>query len=154
MRIKSDGDGAAHDAPMASQHTLIRIHAAEAGNPGAHAEADAHACGGCEGAPADAACAVQLDVFSRRCASPLLQGDPVLLQQALAALRGVREPVQGSDLVALQLVQALRVEGGEAELTLTYPPGCGVARLMAEDAFQVLRRALRDTDVYVLHAAT
>ena len=149
MRIKPDDSGAAHDGPMALQHSLIRIHAADSGE-----HADVHACGGCDGAPADAACAAQADVFSRRCAAPQLQGDPALLQQALSALRGVRDPVQGGNLVGMQLVQALRVEGGEAELTLTYPHGCGAARLMAEDAFQVLRRVLPDTDVYVLHAAT
>jgi metal-sulfur cluster biosynthetic enzyme len=148
MRINPENDGAAHDVSMAQQHPLILIHAAD---PGAHAEASA--CGGCDGAPADTACAAQPDLFSRRCAAPQLQGDPGLLQQALAALRGVREPVQGGDLVTLQLVLALRVEGGEAELTLTYPAGCGAARLMAEDAFQVLRRVLPDTDVYVLHAS-
>ncbi|WP_425261767.1 iron-sulfur cluster assembly protein [Rubrivivax sp. RP6-9] len=149
MRVKSDDSDAAHDAPMALQHPLIRIHAAAAGDT-----ADDAVCGGCDGAPAETACAAQADVFGRRCAAPLLQGDPALVEQALAALRGVRDPVQGGDLVGMQLVQALRVEGGEAELTLTYPRGCGVARLMAEDAFQVLRRVLHDTDVYVLHAAT
>ena len=149
MRIKPDDSGTAHDACMAPQHPLIPIHAAD---PGEHA--DVHACGGCNGAPPDSACAAQADVFSRRCAAPQLQGDPALLQQALAALRCVRDPVQGGDLVAMQLVRALRVEHGEAELQLTYPHGCGAARLMAEDAFQVLRRVLPDTDVYVLHAAT
>ena len=42
---------------------------------------------------------------------------------------------------------------GEAELTVTFPAQCGSARVMAEGAFETLRRALPDTDVYVLHAA-
>ena len=38
-------------------------------------------------------------------------------------------------------------------LQLTFPRSCGPTRRLAEDAFQALRRALPDTDVYVQLAA-
>jgi metal-sulfur cluster biosynthetic enzyme len=121
---------------MSLPESLAHIHAVAA-----------TACGGC--VPSPQGCGKALGV---PCAEPELRGEPLLLQRALAALRGVVEPEQGHNLVDLQLVQALRIEGGEAELTLTYPRGCGAARLMAEAAFQALRGALPDTDIYVGHA--
>ena len=107
-------------------------------------------CGGCDDGSQGRACS---SGFGLPCASPQLQGEAPQVQRAMAALRSVIDPDHGSNLVELQLVQSLRIADGEAELTVTFPRGCGVARLMAEDAFQVLRRALPDTDVYVRHAA-
>ncbi|MDP1534398.1 MAG: iron-sulfur cluster assembly protein, partial [Rubrivivax sp.] len=58
----------------------------------------------------------------------------------------------GRSIVDLQLVKSLRIEGGEAELTVSFAPHCGPAMALAEQAFQTLRRALPDTDIYVRHA--
>ncbi len=106
------------------------------------------ACGGC--VPTTQGCGHALGA---PCKVPRLSGDPLQLQRALASLRSVVDPEHGGNLVELQLVKSLRIEGGETELTVTFPRGCGAARLMAEDAFQALRRALPDTDIYVSHAA-
>jgi hypothetical protein len=46
------------------------------------------------------------------------------------------------------LVRALRLEDGEAELILTLAPRCG-GQVLADCAFQTLRRMLPDTDIYV-----
>ena len=88
--------------------------------------------------------------YGQPCAQPRLQGDPALLQRVLDALRTVHDD-QGN-LVDGRRVAALRIADGEAELTLAFPAACGQARGLADDAFQVLRRVLPDTDVYVLHA--
>lgn len=69
------------------------------------------------------------------------------------SLRQVMDIERGLSLVDLQLVQALHVDDDEAELTVTFPRGCGSAQLLAEEAFQSLRDALPDTDIYVRHAA-
>lgn len=108
------------------------------------------ACGGCVSTEGGAACRSHV---GQPCLAPRLTGPHALLCQALEALRGVVDPESGRNLVDLQLVQALRIEGGEAELTLAFARGCGANRLMAEDAFQVLRRLLPDTDVYIGHAS-
>jgi metal-sulfur cluster biosynthetic enzyme len=70
----------------------------------------------------------------------------------MAALQAVVDPDCGRSIVDLQLVKSLRIEGGEVELTVTFPLHCGPSRLLAESAFQALRRVLPDTDVYVRHA--
>lgn len=81
-----------------------------------------------------------------------LLGDQGAAQRLLAALRGVRDPETGLDLVDAGWVHALRVEADEAELTLqNRMAGCSVARVLAEDAFGVLRRELPDTDLYIRH---
>ena len=53
------------------------------------------------------------------------------------------------NLVDTQRFSALRVNADEVELHLTFPRSCGPTRLLADDAFQALPRALPDTDVYV-----
>lgn len=81
-----------------------------------------------------------------------LLGDRVAAERLLDALRGVRDPESGLDLVAAGWVHAVRVDGDEAELTLqSRMSGCSVARVLAEDAFAVLRRELPDTDLYIRH---
>lgn len=108
------------------------------------------ACGGCVSSDAGPSCRTNYGV---PCVAPELQGDDGQLLQALQSLRKVIDPEQGRNLIELQLVKSLRIADGEAELTVTFPQGCGAVRLMAEDAFHVLRRALPDTDIYVRHAA-
>jgi hypothetical protein len=105
---------------------------------------------GCDHCQPSAQGRVCVGDYGQPCARPRLQGDPAVLQRALGALRGVAD-AEGN-LVDRQRIQALRVEDGEAELTLTLPAGCGAGRALADDAFQVLRRLFPDTDVYVLHA--
>ena len=113
------------------------------------AEPAAAGCGGCsdEGLPCAAIPAAET------CADPELRGDPELLRRALASLREVVDPAAGRNLVEMQLVRSLRIGDGEAELMLTFAPRCGSARALAEDAFDRLRSALPETDVYVRHAA-
>ena len=92
-------------------------------------------------------------LVGERCASPEFHGEPALLSQVLDSLREVVDPERGGNIVDLRLVKSLRIAPGEAELVVTFPPQCGSARVMAEGAFETLRRTLPDTDVYVLHAA-
>lgn len=81
-----------------------------------------------------------------------LLGNQQAAARLLRALRSVRDPESGLDLVDAGWVQALRVEADEAELTLqSRTAGCSVARVLAEDAFGVLRRELPDTDLYIRH---
>ena len=96
-------------------------------------------------------CSVCAASIGRPCEHPELRGDPALIGRLLQALRQV--PDGAGNLVDARHVSALRLNDGEAELVLTFPRGCGTNKLLAEDAFQVLRRELPDTDVYVLHAA-
>jgi hypothetical protein len=105
-------------------------------------------CGGCLPADGGSVCAAS---FGRPCERPELRGDPALIARVLQALRQV--PDGAGNLVDGRHFSALRLHDGEAELVLTFPRGCGPNKLLAEDAFQVLRRELPDTDVYVLHAA-
>ena len=107
-------------------------------------------CAGCESGKAPPHCNAGLGA---PCAAPRLTGRSDLLGLAMASLRRVMDPERGRSLVDLQLVQALHVDDGEAELTVTFPLGCGSARLLAEAAFVSLRGALPDTDIYVLHSA-
>lgn len=81
-----------------------------------------------------------------------LLGDQAAAARLLEALRAVRDPETGLDLVEAGWVHALRVDQDEAELTLqSRMSGCSVARVLAEDAFNVLRRELPDTDLYIRH---
>jgi metal-sulfur cluster biosynthetic enzyme len=140
--VKSGGGACGHHARMALADTTIRIHPAEA------AAAPAP-CGGCVGADSGAAGTTCRAVYGQPCLAPALRGDTRQLAQALQALRQVVDVESGGNLVDLHLVQSLHIEDGEADLRLTFPRSCGPSRLMAEEAFQVLRRLLPDTDVYV-----
>lgn len=105
-------------------------------------------CEGCVPAAGDTGvCATQ---YGRPCERPELHGDPALISRVLQALRDVAD-AEGN-LVDAHRFSALRLGAGEAELVLTLPRGCGANQLLAEAAFQVLRRELPDTDVYVLHS--
>ncbi|MCB1997516.1 MAG: DUF59 domain-containing protein [Rhodoferax sp.] len=81
------------------------------------------------------------------CDAPQLEGGRAELDAALAALRTVAD-AEGN-LVDTQRFSRLRVADGEAELTLTFPRTCSPTRVLAEGAFQALRQALPDTDIYV-----
>jgi hypothetical protein len=119
---------------MEHPQTTVWLHPAEAG------------CGHCLPGPEGAACGATRGVA---CEQPQLSGDPAVLSSVLQALRGVAD-AEGN-LVDGRRFSALRVTADEVELTLAFPRACGPARLLAEDAFAVLRRTLPDTDIYVLH---
>jgi metal-sulfur cluster biosynthetic enzyme len=109
-------------------------------------------CGGCMNHDSGPRCKAQ--VTGEACAHPEFAGQMDQVALVLQALdRDVRDPHSGCGIVGLQWVRSLRIDGDEAELTLNFAPTCGAAQDMAEAAFQTLRRALPDTDVYVRHAA-
>ena len=109
-------------------------------------------CGGCVASEAGPRCRSQ--VSGETCLHPALAGRTELLTQVLQQLnRDVVDPEAGLGIVELHWVKALRIQDGEAELTLCFSPTCGVGKELAESAFQSLRRLLPDTDVYVRHAA-
>lgn len=109
-------------------------------------------CGGCVASDAGPRCRTQ--VTGECCLHPELAGRSEQLAQVLQQLnRDVVDPGAGQGIVDLHWVKALRIQDGEAELTLSFVPACGAGKQMAESAFQSLRRLLPDTDVYVRHAA-
>lgn len=109
---------------------------------------DSSGCGEC--LPSDAGPVCGHAHFGTPCARPTLEGDPALIERLMQALRDVGS--SAGNLVDAGQVRGLRVAEGEAELVLNFPRGCGPSRLFAESAFEVLRRELPDTDVFVLHA--
>lgn len=121
---------------MAHSETTVWLHSAQAG------------CGSCPPAGEGLRCG-SVDVSP--CPNPALTGDPALVARLLGALRAVADA--DGNLVDARRISALHVQDGEVELTLAFPRGCGPAKLLAEDAFQVLKQELPDTDVYVRHAA-
>lgn len=107
-------------------------------------------CGGCVQGQTGPVC--RSVALGEPCLAPALQGDGDMLRVVMEALNGVIEPASGRGIVELHLVRSLRIANGEAELTVSFQAGCGGGREMAEDAFQILRRLLPDTDIYVRHA--
>jgi hypothetical protein len=83
---------------------------------------------------------------------PRLAGDGTDLQALVEAvsadLTGPGGPLDGVDQTGAWL-RALRVRGGEAEMRLAAELG-PLGDVVAARAFDVLRRRLPDTDVYVL----
>jgi hypothetical protein len=126
---------------MHPAHAHIPIHAAPA--------TSAEACGGCDAEARTQPCH---GGWGEPCFEPRLSGRSDLLRRAMDSLGQVLDPERGRSLVDLHLVQSLHIDDGEAELTVTFPRGCGNTRVLAEEAFQSLRSALPDTDIYVLHA--
>jgi hypothetical protein len=84
-------------------------------------------------------------------AQPQLAGPPATLQRLLQGLRAVDDG-RGGNLVDRRWIRSLRVEDGEADLTLTVSPRSCEGRELAERSFVVLRGLLPDTDVFVHHA--
>jgi hypothetical protein len=79
---------------------------------------------------------------------PVLEGPDAEVQRLMTALM----PCLSSGGVAgARRVRSLLVRPGEVELTLNIGPQCQGAA-MADDAFQVLKSLLPETDIYVLHA--
>jgi Iron-sulfur cluster assembly protein len=83
---------------------------------------------------------------------PELRGDAAALARVLSCLAVVHEPQQVLDIVASGRVQAVEVGDGEATLTLRMGQGlCVDAHWLAERAFEAMREALPDTDIYLRH---
>ncbi len=81
-----------------------------------------------------------------------LEGPQPQLDAVLSALREVRELRDARDIVASGRVQAIEIGDGEATLTLRMGQGlCDDAHALAERAFDALRSALPDTDLYLRH---
>ena len=112
------------------------------------------AAGGCSFCAASAegpACTAAAD--DGGCGTPALTGEPALLARVLQALRSVTARPDGPNLVDAHRVRGLHIGDGEAELALVLGSGCPSQLEVADAAFQVLRRVLPETDVYVSHAA-
>jgi hypothetical protein len=100
-------------------------------------------CAGCHAGPGGPVCRADL---GEPCLSPALQGPSGTVQQVMAHLQQVWFAEIG--LPAAGLVRSLTLTPDEADLTLTVASkGSGV--LLADMAFQTLRRLLPDTDIYV-----
>jgi hypothetical protein len=86
-------------------------------------------------------------------AAPALSGPPDTVQRVLSALDRALGSLQARRRPMRPLPPwcALHLADGEAELTLAVAPRCGGA-LLADAAFDTLRRLLPDTDIYVRHA--
>ena len=125
---------------MGSALHTIPIRTADGGSAGC---APAGGCGGCvQSAGSGPVCRSAL---GEPCLAPALSGPA----DALARLRHTLAPVLGA--LESGLVRALRVADGEVELQLALRADCGGAAL-ADSAFQALRGALPDTDIYVMPA--
>jgi len=111
----------------------------------------APSCAAC--LPAEGGPACRARSGGEPCLAPQFSGAEASLRRVIESLRSVVDADAGASIVDLHLVKSLRVEDGEAELTVTFPPGCDTARQLADDAFQAMRRMLPDTDIYVRHAA-
>jgi metal-sulfur cluster biosynthetic enzyme len=109
--------------------------------------------GGCSGCVSTASGPVCRSALAGEpCVAPELKGDSETLNRVMMALNAeVKDDTTGRGIVDLHWVKALRIEGDEAERTVTFPPSCGGGKALAEDAFATLRRHLPDTDVYVWH---
>lgn len=82
----------------------------------------------------------------------LLTGPPEALMRALDALRQVRDPDTGADIVELGLVESLQLSPGEARLRLVTPgPTCPLSDFAADRALRAMQGALPDTDIFVSH---
>lgn len=81
--------------------------------------------------------------------APRLSGEPARLQEVLLALSTVLKDAAGRPLPIEAWVRELRLESDEAYLAVA--PGLCVEP--AERAFDVLRRLLPDTDIYMGAAA-
>jgi hypothetical protein len=106
-------------------------------------------CGHCLTSSAGPVC--RSDV-GERCLAPVLAGPAALVERLMAELDRVLAVQADGEATASGLIHALMLRDGEAELTLGVSRRCGGA-LLADTAFQTLRRLLPDTDIYINHAA-
>lgn len=148
---------------MTASATIIPIRSSPGAGPASHG------CGQCAHGDTGPVCRIEPGTARRQ--GPIeLAGPPAQLARVLAALRcelqvtaqlgeqpGAqpgRHPAEPPAALPLEAViqrLSLDPQQGEAELVLAVAPRCGGARL-AETAFQILRRLLPETDIYVRHA--
>lgn len=89
---------------------------------------------------------------SVRTTPPRLAGPDEALQRVMSRLGRVVDPVSGVDIVRAGRIVALDIGADEATLTLRIGIGhCDSAHHVAEEAFDVLRAELPDTDLYLRH---
>lgn len=89
---------------------------------------------------------------SARVTPPRLAGPDETLQRVISRLGRVVDPVSGLDIVRAGRIVALDIGEDEATLTLRIGIGhCDSAHHVAEEAFDVLRAELPDTDLYLRH---
>jgi len=119
------------------KHTIVPIVA--------ETQSASQGCGACAQGNNGPVCQFSLPVGD---AGPEFEGPDAEVQRLMAALL----PCLSSDGVAgARRVRSLHVRPGEVELTLNIGPKCQGAA-MADDAFQVLKTLLPETDIYVLPA--
>ena len=105
-------------------------------------------CGGCVPSPAGVLC--RTEVTGEPCHDPEMSGLPEKLREVLMALdRDARDPDSGSGIVERHWVKALRIDAGEAELTLAFPAHGERAQELADAAFRAMVRVLPDTDIEI-----
>lgn len=107
-------------------------------------------CGACLHSAIGPVCAAACDFPHDHV--PEVSGPTDAVQRVLSALERALGPLQAAeDDAARSVVHSLRLADGEAELTLAVAARCGGA-LLADTAFDTMRRLLPDTDIYVRHA--
>ncbi len=96
-----------------------------------------------------------IPIAPRVCTVPaeqrVLEGPQETVQRILRGLREVVDPLAGQDIVELRWIRSLHIAAGEADLTVTFSPHTRHGRELAGRTFEVLRRLLPDTDVFVHH---
>lgn len=108
-------------------------------------------CGACLHSAGGPVCQSACDVSADH--EPEVSGPTEAVQRLLSALDLALGPLRdGSVVSARSVIHSLHLLDGEAELTLAIAPHCGGA-LLADAAFDTMRRLLPDTDIYVRHAA-
>lgn len=109
-------------------------------------------CGACLHSASGLVCQSACDVLIADHV-PEVSGPTEAVQRLLSALDQALGPLRDGNLVsARSVIHSLHLLDGEAELTLAIAPHCGGA-LLADAAFDTMRRLLPDTDIYVRHAA-
>ena len=106
-------------------------------------------CASCASESTQEGCPTSFD--APRCEQPELDGEEPVLARLLNALRQVGDRQHGHNIVDDRHIRSLRVTADEAELVLTFQSACGIHQHLADAAFQVLRRELPDTDIYIVH---
>lgn len=81
-----------------------------------------------------------------------LEGPAADLMRTLDALRQVKDPRLGTNIVDLGLIELLRVSDGEVELRLVSTvASCPLSDLLATEALRAIQLALPNTDIYITH---
>jgi metal-sulfur cluster biosynthetic enzyme len=102
--------------------------------------------------PSEASFLMGMPLRRHRTHELLLAGPPDALMRALDALRQVKDPDFGADIVELGLIESLRLSADEARLQLvTTGLDCPLSDFAADLALRAMQGALPDTDIFVCH---